>query len=272
MPLSAIKKALLTSAFFIARRNFGLLVSLVLLVATTPAGADPCLPDHVDEHVVISAVFDGDTVRLGDGRHVRLIGINAPELAHDGLAAEPLADEARQALVAMLDQAQSIGLRYDTQRHDHYGRTLAQLFIDDKQNVQAALVADGYAAVIAVPPNLYGQTCLWQQEQLALQQHRGRWRLARYRPVDVQRLTSDMRGFMIIRGRVDKVSRTTKSLWLDLGSKLSLRIATQDWHYFDTAAINNLTGKTITARGWLYSYRNRLRMRLRHPNNLSWQQ
>ena len=47
---------------------------------------------------------------------------------------------------------------------------------------------------------------------------------------------------------------------------------TQDWQYFDTAAINNLSGKIITARGWLYSYRNRLRMRLRHPNNLFWQQ
>ena len=263
-------KALLISAFFVACRHVCVPVCLVLLGCPLPVAADPCRPDHVDEHVVITDVIDGDTVRLGDGRHVRLIGINAPERAHDGQAAEPLADEARQALLALVSGARRIGLRYDVERRDRYGRTLAQLFIDDRRNIQASLVADGYAAVIAVPPNLYGQACLHQQERQARRTQRGRWRLPAYRPVDIGGLTPDRHGFMLIRGRVDKISRTEKSLWLNLGDRLSLRIAVQDQHYFNVNDVNRLSGKVITVRGWLYSYRNRLRMRLRHPDNLLW--
>ena len=42
------------------------------------------------QNVEVARVVDGDTVRLRDGRSVRLIGINAPELAHNGRTTEPL--------------------------------------------------------------------------------------------------------------------------------------------------------------------------------------
>lgn len=42
------------------------------------------------EQVRVQQVVDGDTVRLVDGRSVRLIGINTPEIGHGGVAASPM--------------------------------------------------------------------------------------------------------------------------------------------------------------------------------------
>ncbi|MDH3838505.1 MAG: hypothetical protein OET57_17290, partial [Desulfobacteraceae bacterium] len=36
----------------------------------------------------VNWVNDGDTIVLSDGRHVRYIGINAPEIAHDNHKSE----------------------------------------------------------------------------------------------------------------------------------------------------------------------------------------
>ena len=82
-------------AFFIVSC---LLVALLLFdvgpvgaaFATSPATED-CPVDRIDEFVKVRQVFDGDTILLMDGRKVRLLGINSPELEHDDRPAEPLA-------------------------------------------------------------------------------------------------------------------------------------------------------------------------------------
>ena len=57
--------------------------------------AQTCTTPPFDETVEVAKVTDGDTLRLRDGRSVRLIGINSPELAHTDKPAEPLAEQAR---------------------------------------------------------------------------------------------------------------------------------------------------------------------------------
>ena len=47
------------------------------------------------ENVVIRSVTDGDTLVLNDGRKVRLLGINTPELGFGGEASEPYAVDAK---------------------------------------------------------------------------------------------------------------------------------------------------------------------------------
>lgn len=66
-----------------ARMHFNLIPILfcgVLILATPQT-----------ETVTVLQVIDGDTCRLEDGRHVRYLGINAPEKG------DPLFDEATQA-------------------------------------------------------------------------------------------------------------------------------------------------------------------------------
>ena len=50
--------------------------------------------------VGVAKVVDGDTLRLVDGRNVRLIGINTPELGRDARKAEPFAVAAQRRLRA----------------------------------------------------------------------------------------------------------------------------------------------------------------------------
>lgn len=79
------KKALIASAFFVAAAFIVLLSTSVLLAPVAQADC-PRLPGGFSARV--EHVYDGDTVRLADGRKVRLIGVNTPELGREGRADE----------------------------------------------------------------------------------------------------------------------------------------------------------------------------------------
>ena len=64
--------------------------------------ADDCVTPPNLEKATVRYAIDGDTVVLTDGRHVRLIGINAMELGHAGAADQPYATAARGALAKLL--------------------------------------------------------------------------------------------------------------------------------------------------------------------------
>ena len=59
--------------------------------------------------VQVRQVIDGDTLRLQDGRSVRLIGINAPEIGRKGQSDEPYAVAARRRLQALVDDSDGLG-------------------------------------------------------------------------------------------------------------------------------------------------------------------
>lgn len=75
-------------------------------------------------------VVDGDSLRLVDGRKVRLIGINTPELGRDGKPDEPLSVKARDALEKII-ATHTITLKMGPDKTDHYGRTLAYVMLPD---------------------------------------------------------------------------------------------------------------------------------------------
>jgi endonuclease YncB( thermonuclease family) len=80
-------------------------------------------------------VVDGDTVDLRDGRRVRLLGIDAPEIGRC------MAMEASQRL-ATLTQGKHLKLRHAFS--DEYGRTLADVFVGDTF-INEILVKEGLA-------------------------------------------------------------------------------------------------------------------------------
>ncbi len=87
---------------------------------------------------VVRWVVDGDTVVLADGRHVRYIGIDTPEIDHAKQQAEPLAYGAR-SVNRQLVEGQSVRLEYDRETTDRYGRTLAYVYRGDGVFVNAEL-------------------------------------------------------------------------------------------------------------------------------------
>ncbi|MBI2969765.1 MAG: thermonuclease family protein, partial [Gammaproteobacteria bacterium] len=101
-------------------------------------------------------MIDGDTVALAGGERVRLIGIDAPEVGRDGAASQAGAEDATAALVNLVQEEGGgfVGLVHGRERRDTHGRLLAHLFLRDGTNVQARLLAEGFAVPLIIPPNL----------------------------------------------------------------------------------------------------------------------
>ena len=105
-------------------------------------------PSADSEIVTISRVLDGDTVDCSDGRRVRLLGIDAPELSHEGRAAERYADELTEWLDARISGKQ-VRLEFGPERTDRYGRTLAWIYDSENRLVNRELLAAGAAKLLA---------------------------------------------------------------------------------------------------------------------------
>jgi len=122
----------------------------------------------------VAEVGDGDTLFLDSGQKVRLLGIDAPELEHEGQPADFLAHKAKRILTD-LAQGRRVRLEYDKLRYDRYGRTLAFLFLPDGTNLSRELVRQGMAHVYTVPPNMLFREELLAAQREAIEARRGIW-------------------------------------------------------------------------------------------------
>jgi micrococcal nuclease len=94
--------------------------------------------------VVVASVYDGDTLTLRDGRRVRLLQVDTPELG----SGECYSRAARTALRALAPPGGRIVLESDRalDRVDRYGRLLAYVEVG-RTNVNLELVRRGAATV-----------------------------------------------------------------------------------------------------------------------------
>jgi micrococcal nuclease len=257
MPMMAVtKRALQTASFFYA---------CFLLAAATQA-AD-CHSTQYDERVIVAKVFDGDTVQLTDGRHLRFIAINTPERGRDNRPAEPLANTAKNQLEALLLADNTLLLRFDKDKMDRHGRLLAHPYLHNDRNLTQAMLQTGLGFHITVPPNLLFLDCYQQAEQNARQQQLGVWQQAYYQPQSARQLQAEATGFRRIKGTVSRIGESRTAYWLNLGDNFALRLPKADLANF-TFAPSSLLGKSVTVRGWVYERRNQLRMNLRHPASI----
>ncbi|MEJ5330967.1 MAG: thermonuclease family protein [Desulfobaccales bacterium] len=151
----------------------------LLLAGLVLAGAAACGagPTQAPATGVVAQVQDGDTLTLTDGRRVRLVGIDAPELEKEGQPAEFLAHKAKKVLTE-LTRGQRVRLEYDQLRYDRFQRLLAYVFLEDGTFVNRELVAQGLARVYSQPPNTARQGELLAAQREALEAGRGIWREA----------------------------------------------------------------------------------------------
>lgn len=230
-----LKKASLVGAFFV----FGFYVGAALAFCPAPGK----LPS-----VKVQRVVDGDTLRLVDGRNVRLIGLNTPEIGRQGRANEPFSDAARkrlQALVAASDG--QVSLRYGQQAKDHYGRTLAHAYDNRGRNLEAQLLGEGLGYQVAVAPNLALVHCQQTAERSARQARIGLWQRSPVKsPAQLKQ-----GGFSLLRGRVEHVERNAGGVWLEMADGLVLHIAPRALANFDLRAVQRLEGRKVEARGWV---------------------
>jgi len=229
-----------------------------------------CLPARIDEQVQVSYVYDGDTVKLSDGRRIRFIGINTPEMGHHDTVTQPYAEAARNSLQdALKTRGDMLSLEYGKERHDHYGRLLAHAFLENGENVAALLLRQGHATTLVVPPNTGKADCYAQIESEARDAGRGLWQHATYQPQEAVTLPRDTRGFRIVQGRVESIQRTRHQLRIELQGRVVARISNSDLGNFPADYLETLPGRRVELRGWVKPEREWLGIRVRHPAALS---
>ncbi len=249
--------------------SFGHATAFLWLVAiATGALAEPCQAPVIEERARVVAVFDGDTVKLQDGRRVRFLGINTPEVGKNNKPAQPFADTARQRLTRLISAAPEVGLSFGPQREDHYGRLLAYVFGKDGLDLQRVLLREGLAAAITVPPNVAHAECYLEDERKARQARLGMWSGGDYLPVTPTSLPANAGGFVYLKGKIERVGKSRKSVWLNLSQRVALRVARDDMAYFTHYRPEQLQGRTVIARGWLSRYKDQQIIRVRHPASL----
>jgi len=119
-------------------------------------------------------VIDGDTIRLGSGERVRLLGINAPEVHHPTRGQEPFGPEATQCLKDILG-GQRVRLERDLEVRDRYGRLLAHIWTEKGVHVNAELLRRGCAKLMVIGANVSHLFKLVKAQEEAINDKKGVW-------------------------------------------------------------------------------------------------
>ena len=119
-------------------------------------------------------VDDGDSIVLQDGRHVRYIGINAPEIQHEDRKAEPFGEKAK-SINKKLVFHKTVRLEYDREKKDRYGRTLAYVYLRNGLFINLEMISHGAAYFLYLKPNTKYTELFIKQQRDAMQAGRGLW-------------------------------------------------------------------------------------------------
>ena len=150
---------------------------LLLLILPLIAGLVLFASASADELARVKQVYDGDTIRLEDGRKVRYLGVNAPEFQ------EPFYLKAKRSNESLV-LGREIRLEFDQERADTYGRLLAYVYVADRM-VNAALVEQGLAHAFFIGPNRKYNARFVRLQNEAKQHRLGIWSV-RARPRDLK--------------------------------------------------------------------------------------
>ena len=128
-------------------------------------------------------MVDGDTIELRDGRLVRYIGIDTPEVRRrvGGRWVEDPEPFGRAAATAnrALVEGRTVRLEYDVEYFDRYGRLLAYVYVTrpdgSEMMVNERLVSEGMAQPLTIPPNVRYVERFRAAVERARREGRGLW-------------------------------------------------------------------------------------------------
>ena len=130
----------------------------------------------------VTRVIDGDTIRVisyGTKTTVRLVGIDAPEVAHSkNMPGQPFSEAAAKHLAGLvLNKTVEI----KSYGPDRYGRMLAEVVVDD-WNINIEMLKSGYAEVYREDSlvEILDTKAYWQAEEEARAAKRGMWSQGNY--------------------------------------------------------------------------------------------
>ena len=204
---------------FIFINKLILSVALMLMISNASSAQDYSaeakfkVPIGKNEtQLTVTKAIDGDTLKLSNGKKVRLIGIDTPESTNNPKTrrdSSRTGQDIRNIMVMgkkakefckEVVEGKNVRLEYDVQERDRYGRLLAYVYIMtdvpnlsavqlEKDNalyyvpgekfmeifLNATLVKAGYAQIMTIPPNVKYQDLFLKLQQEAREHKRGFW-------------------------------------------------------------------------------------------------
>lgn len=221
------------------------LIVVCLLVAGHTALASPCQFESQGEGRV-AAIAGARSVRLDDGREVRLTGIEATATT-------------KQALISLL-AGRDVILRNADDTPDRYGRQSALVFIGESDiSVQAMLLSQGDAIVSAEITDKDCAAALMSSEAEARRQKKGNWAdpSAIKNAESPDDILAGIGRFMVVEGKVVSVRQAGATTYLNFGRNwtrgFAVTISKRMLPAFETAgiALKSLENRRIRVRGWV---------------------
>ena len=247
---------------FLKKRQ--VILALFLYLFSTAALAALCQAEGDLTFAAVRKVVDGDTLELTDGRKVRLVGVNTPELDHEKGNHQAFAVAATKRLRQLVQDGVYWQAAFDDE--DRYGRKLYYLFTKDRNSVASQLLSDGLGYRIAIPPNLAYQDCFVRSEAQAREKRVGLWQ----RPPQWQ----PQAGFVVARHTVTSITHNRGGWWLETDQDLVINIPPYAQNLWREQDVYLLANQLIEARGWQYQRKNQNRrykswvLTVKHPLDL----
>jgi len=228
-----------------------------------PGSATACQSDVVGAGRV-SAVVDGRSFVLDDGREVRLAAIEVPFPPAPGETGRRAAagTAARSALESML-AGQSIELRRRGPAADRYGRILAQVYLtgdDPGRSVAHEMLATGYARVAAQVGDRACAAELLAVERAAREAKLGLWGEPYYVIVGAEswaELLAERGHFTVVEGKVLSVRESGGTIYMNFGRRwsqaLTVTLPKRHERSFTAAGLQpkTLENRRVRVRGWV---------------------
>jgi len=215
---------------------------------------------------VVEYVYDGDTILLDDGKKIRLLGINTPEVESSRKDGEPGGLEAKRWLTQKI-QGRKVRLGLDAERKDRYHRHLAHLFTPEGLHLNLEMVSRGLATVNIHPPNLKYVDPLLKAQKSAEGERLGIWGEATYAPIAIAEIPSlGRRGWSRLVGKPIDIRPGRKFDRLIFSTNFNVRIPRKNLELFP--ALNTYLGKALEVRGWVSRRNKKYSVLIRHPSDL----
>ena len=216
----------------------------------------------------MAAIVDGDTLRLENGKKVRLIGIDTPELGRDGEPDAPYAREARSALERLvLSSTNRVYLQPGRERRDRHRRLLGHVYSSQGLNMTAELLKQGLGFQAIVAPNISNLSCYREAERYARERRLGLW--SRELP-DALAMGKGEPGFHLLRGEIESVGSSRDAVWLNLRGGIAVKVPRVVWREMTNQRPAAFEGRRLEVRGWFYRHKGRLRLTLSHQAAIRW--
>lgn len=231
------------------RRIFSLLAATCIVTLASAAAQAAC-DSPLQGEGQVSAILDARTLRLDDGREVRLSGIEIPKSTETAGTAW-LRDHALR---------QKIILRGADDAPDRYGRQHAFVVLDGSEmTLQGALLGEGHAVVSASPGDKACATELREAETRAEGSRLGVWSQSAF--VQNAGATADILKyigrFVLVEGTILSARQAGATLYLNFGRRriqgFAVTVSRRMMASFAAAGMTPVTlqGKRVRVRGWI---------------------